>query len=313
MYATVLTNYEQARLAEVQATSSVVQIGQAGVSYRQVNPKTLLYTLLAGLAGVILAAGIVLARDALDNTIKSADEITRSLKLPVVGVIYKHSSNGQTITQSQPGSPVSDAFRSLRTNLMYADLKKPLRSILITSPTASEAKSKISSNLAVVLAQVGYVVTLIDADFRRPSIHDQFGISNTTGLTNLLGRPNIALEGFLQPTQVEGLSIIPTGPNLLNPTEFLAAPKMATVIKMLVQEGKMVVIDTPPVLPVADAVILATRVDGVLLVLQPGQTTLQATRQAVANFRQVNARIIGVVLNNIDLKASGYYRYYRHT
>jgi len=266
------------------------------------------------LMGVLLAAGFVFGRDALDNTIKSADEVTRSLKLPVLGIIYKHTSKDYPITQTEPRSPTSDAFRSLRTNLQYADVDHPIRSILVTSPTSAEGKSTVSANLAVVLAQADNKVTLIDADFHRPVIHERMNLSNTRGLTTLLGRPQIFFEDILQPARVGGLSVIAAGEFIPpNATEILASKKMAVTLEMLLHDNGMVVLDAPPVLPVADAKILAPLVDGVLLVVQPGRTTLDATRQAVENLRRVNARVLGIVLNNVNLKASGYNYYYHQT
>lgn len=310
MYATVLTNYEQARLAEVQATSSVVQIDQAG-AYQQVSPKTLLNTLFACLLGILLAVGFVLVRDAMNNTIKSVDEIRHKLKVPVLGVIYKYTSKDGPITKTEPYSLISDAFRTLRTNLQYADVDHPIRSILVTSPSSGEGKSTISANLAVVLAQADNRVTLIDADFHHPVIHERMNHSNTRGLTTLLGRPLIIFEDILQPDSVSGLSVITFGgakPN--NSAEILASKKMTVALAMLLKENGMVVLDAPPVLPVADARILAPLVDGVLLVVQSGLTTLQAARQAIENLHQVKARIIGVVLNKVDLETSHYSYYY---
>jgi non-specific protein-tyrosine kinase len=311
IYATVLTNYEQARLAEVQATSNVVQIDQAGTSYQQVSPKTLLYTLLAGLLGILLAGCFVFAQDAFDTTIKSAEEITRLLKLPVLGIIYKHTSLAGPVSQTQPRSPSSDAFRSLRTNLQYADVDRPIRSILVTSPSAGEGKSTVSANLAVVLAQSDHRVTLIDADFHHPVIHTRMHLPNIHGLTTLLGSPQITFENLLQPASEIGLSVITAGKVIPpNATETLASKKMVSILDILLEHGSMVVLDAPPILPVADARILAPLVDGVILVVQPGHTTLQSARQAVENLHQVKARIIGVVINQVELNHSRYGYYY---
>jgi polysaccharide biosynthesis transport protein len=311
-YATVLTNYEQARMAEVQATSSVVQIDQAGTSYQQVGPKTISYTMIAGLMGLLLAAGFVFVQDVLDNTIKSADEITHSLHLPILGVIFKHSSKNGPITQTDPRSPTSDAFRTLRTNLQYADVDHPIRSILVTSAIAEEGKSTICANLAVVLAQADNKVTLIDGDFHHPVVHERMNLSNTHGLTTLLGRPLIIFDDILQPASVSGLSVITAGEIIPpNATEILGSKKMVSTLTMLMELGNLVVIDSAPILPVADARILAPLVDGVILVVELGQTTRQAARQAVQNLHQVKARIIGVVINQVELKRSRYSYYYK--
>ena len=312
MYATVLTNYEQARLAEVQATSSVVQIDQAGSSYLLVSPKTFYNTLFAGLLGLLLAAGFVLVRDAFDDTLKSVENVGDYLNLPVLGVIYRHVIKNEPVTKADPRSPVSDAFRSLRTNLQYVDVDHPIRSILITSSISGEGKSTVSVNLAVALAQADNKVTLIDADIHHSVIHERMGFSNQRGLTTLLSRPLITLEDIMQPDSVSGLSVITTGeakpPNV---TEMLGSKKMAVVLEMLLNENGFVVIDAAPVLPVPDARILAPLVDGVLLVVHSGKTTRKAARQAVENLRQVKARIIGVVLNNVNLEMSHYDYYYR--
>jgi non-specific protein-tyrosine kinase len=235
----------------------------------------------------------------------------RSLKLPVLGIIYKHSSKDGLIILTEPHSPTADAFRSLRTNLQYADVDHPIRSILVTSPTLGDGKSTVSANLAAVLAQGDLKVTLIDADFHNPVIHEYMNLSNTGGLTTLLGNSMISFKDILQPTLVGGLFVITAGEgNPPNATEILASKKMAATLDLLLKENSMVVLDSPPVLPVADARILAPLVDGVLLVVQSGQTTLDAARKALENLHRVNARVIGVVLNNINIKSSGYNSYY---
>jgi non-specific protein-tyrosine kinase len=268
--------------------------------------------LLFGFIGMLLAAGFVFVRDELDNTIKSADEITRNLKLPVLGVIYKHTIGNGPITQVDPRSPTSDAFRSLRANIQYTDVDHPIHSILVTSASPGEGKSTISANLAVVFAQADHKVTLIDADFHQPVIHERMNLSNTRGLTTLLSRPLIVFDNFLQPTWVSGLSVITAGEVIPpNASEILGSKKMASALTMLLDQGSMVVFDTPPILAVADAKILAPLVDGVILVVKPGHTTRQAASQAVENLHQVKARIIGVVMNQVELSHSRFGHYYK--
>lgn len=305
MYATVLTSYEQARIAEVQGTSSVVQIDKAGNSYLQISPKTLTNTLLSGIMGFLLGFGFVFARDALDNTIKSTSEISRNLKLPVLGVISTHMSKDYPVTQTDPRATASDSFRSLRTNLKYVDVDHPIRSIMVTSPMSGEGKTTVSTNLAIVLAQAANRVTILDVNFHRPLIHERLHLSNTRGLTNLLGRPLLHFDDIKQKTAFDGLSAITIGDVIpLNTTELLASKKMEVAINVLMEDDGMVILDAPRVLGLADSIILAKLVDGVLLVIQPGLTTLQAAKQAVENLRRVNARVIGVVLNNTTLNSS---------
>ncbi|HMD88222.1 MAG TPA: polysaccharide biosynthesis tyrosine autokinase [Anaerolineaceae bacterium] len=311
MYDSILTNYEQAHLAEIQATSSVVQIDLAGSSYQLIKPIIFTNTLEAGIVGLLLGICLVFVMDALDNTFKSVDEIARTLKLPVLGVIYKHNNTAGPITQTEPRSPTSDAFRSLRTNIQYADVDHPIRSILVTSATPGEGKSMVSVNLAVVLAQANHQVTLIDVDYHSPVIHKRMNLSNGSGLTTLLDRPEIVFDDILKPTSLSGLSIITTGEIIPpNPSEILASKKMAAMMDMLLVMGNIVVLDSPPILAVADAAILAPLVDGVLLVVEQGRTTRQAVIQAIENLQQVKSRIIGVVVNQVEMKQSSYGYYY---
>jgi polysaccharide biosynthesis transport protein len=311
MYASMLSSYEQARLAETQNTSNVVQVNTAQPPQIPVSPKTTTNTVLAGLLGMLMVAGIVYAMDALDDTLKTPDEVVNKLKLPVLGVIFSHPGNGHPVTEAEPRSPVSEAFRSLRTNIRYADVDHPIRSILVTSPTESEGKTTVSANLAVVLAHAGGSVVLLDADLRRPMVHRRFGLHNVVGLTNLLLRPDLSLDGALQSTSIPGLGVVTSGDLPPNPSEILGSQKMVSLLDKLLQQDHMVVIDSPPVLPVSDAAILAPNTQGVLLVIQPGSTNVAAARQAIENLRHVNAHILGVVLNNVDLKASRYNYYYR--
>lgn len=312
MYANLITNYEQVRLAEVQATSSVVQIDQAGTSFNRTSPNTFLYSVLAGMMGSLLTSILIIVQDAFDTTIKSVEEITHHLKLPVLGIIYRHNSKNGPIVLTEPRSPASDAFRSLRTNLQYVSVDTPIRSILVASPLSAEGRSTICVNLAVVMAQAESSVILIDADFHRPIIHQRMNLANNRGLITLLGRSVSKVDDILQNSQIRGLSVITVGevipPNI---TELLNSKKVSSTLTMLLKEKEMMILDAPPILPVADSKILAPLVDGVLLVVQSGQTTLEVTQQAVESLRQVNARIIGVVLNNVDPKTSPYMKYYR--
>lgn len=304
MYSNLLANYEETRLAEIQSTSNVVQISPAGLSYTLATPKVLIITLLAGVMAMLLATGFVVIRDALDHTLKTPEEITQKLKLPVVGVIFRHEANGPPITQFKPGSSTAEAFRLLSTKIQYADSKNPVRSIIVTSPTKSEGKSIVSVNLALALAQAGNSVTLIDSNFSRPVIHDRLQLSNDVGLAELLlqGQTGLSKKGILQKVPNENLSVISSGANSSEESNVIVSKNFVDILDALTDENKLVVIDTAPVLNLADTVILSTLVDGLLLVVQAGKTTLAEAKQAVDSLHWVNARIVGVVLNNYDIK-----------
>ena len=314
IYSNLLQSYEQVRLSEAQTISSVVQIELAPVPTEPIRPKTMQNTLLAAVVGLLLASGAIVAREALDDTLKTPEDVTKHLGLPVLGVISHHEmEEGRLIAEQHPRSPVAEAFRTLRTNVQYAAVDRPIRTLLVTSAEPGEGKTTISANLAVVLAQSGRSTALVDCDFRRPSVHQRFGMGNQLGLSQLFFQPNGHLNGSYQVSPVDNLGIITTGHLPPNPAELLGSQRMTVILDQVHEKADLVVLDTPPTLAVTDAAVLASAVDGVLLVIKPGQTRASAARQAVELLRRVNARLVGVVLNNLDLKRSGYgYRYRYH-
>lgn len=217
------------------------------------------------------------------------------------------NANG-LVTLSHPRSPVAEAYRSLRTNLEFSSLDEPLRTMVVTSPAPEAGKSTVLANLAVVVAQAGKQVILVDCDLRRPSLHDVFGVSNGTGLTTvILDDATAALP--LREVGVAGLRLLSTGPQPPNPAELLGSRRMAELVKTLREQADMVLFDAPPVIAVTDAAILASRVDGVLLVLNAGVTRREHAERARAALDKVNARLVGTVLNNVKLDSTlyGYY------
>jgi len=206
---------------------------------------------------------------------------------------------------------VVEAYRGLRTNLRFLDVEKPLRSLLITSPGPGEGKTLTASNLAIVTAEAGARVILVDGDLRKPQVHQLFRLDSRVGLTTVLAGQS-GLPAALQPTPVRNLRVLPAGPKPPNPAELLGAPRMADVLAELKRQADMVIIDSPPVLAVTDAVVLAAAVDGVVMVVNPRLTTYQAAQKTKAVLEQVKAHLLGVVIDEINPNGSSgyYYSYY---
>ena len=214
------------------------------------------------------------------------------------------------VTLADPRSPVAEAYRSLRTNLSFANLDQKLHTILVTSAGPEEGKSTVLANLAVVEAQAGHRVIIVDADLRRPRQHELFGLANSVGLTTMLADENGLQQPPLQPTAVEGLRVLTSGPQPPLPAEMLASERMARAITALLAQADLVLFDAPPVVAVTDAAILAPQVDGVLLVISAERTRREHAQRAQQLLEKVSARIIGSVLNNVtpDSGLRGYYK-----
>ena len=318
-HAGLLQSYEQIRVAEAQTTSNVIQVKPAAAPEKPIRPRVLMNTALAAVVGGMLAVGAIFLVEALDDTLKNPDDVSRHLGLPILGTILKHEvENGNPVTAEEPRSPTSEAYRALRTNIQYASVDYPIRSLLVTSPSANEGKSTIAANLGVVLAQGGKRSILVDADMRRPTLHKKLKVPNRVGLSaffvfhSLSGDTNEHPEGAIQDTLADGLSVIPSGKIPPNPSELLASERMSKVIERLKQDAEIIIVDSPPVTAVTDSSVLAPRMDGVLLVIQPGVTKLDAARHAVEQLHRVGANLIGVVLNNVEPKSSRYGYYYRY-
>jgi non-specific protein-tyrosine kinase len=215
----------------------------------------------------------------------------------------------ELITISEPRSPISEAYRTLRTNLDFASLDQALKTLVVTSAGVGEGKSTTLANLAVVSAQAGRKVVLVDADLRRPSLHQAFGLQNEAGLTTVMMDEDALASPPLQATSIEGLSVLTSGPLPPNPADLMGSRRMENVIAALADGADQVFFDTPPVVAVTDAAVLATKVDGVLLVVSAGKTRRDNAHTAVQRLEQINARLVGTVLTNAQMGAGfkGYY------
>lgn len=210
------------------------------------------------------------------------------------------------ISHFNPKSPIAEAYRQLRTNIQFSSLDNPVRTLLVTSTGPEEGKTTTLANLAVTMAQTGSRVTLVDCDLRKPSLHDLFGVAAEPGLTNvLLGSDEIPYREC----GIENLRILTAGPLPPNPSEMLGSRRMGDVIVRLKSEADYVLFDTPPVVIVTDAAVLATRVDGTLLVVSAGRTRRELAQRAKNLLEKVNAPLLGVVLNNVKYEPKIHHYY----
>jgi capsular exopolysaccharide synthesis family protein len=213
------------------------------------------------------------------------------------------------ITENNPKSPISEGYRMLRTNIEFSTIDQTLQTIMVTSSKPSEGKSTTCANLAVAFAQANKRVLLIDADLRKPTQHHIFGMSNRFGLTTALFNQK-ELRDIIQHTNTDNLSIMSAGPTPPNPSEMLSSKRMAALLATTRETYDVIIIDTPPILSVTDAQIVATQSDGVVLVVDSGKVKKEVVLKAKASLEHVKAKLIGIVLNNINRKNSDSYSYY---
>jgi capsular exopolysaccharide synthesis family protein len=313
------------------ASSNVRVVDAAEVPLRPTSPKVLLNIFLSFLFGSALGAALALFIEYLDKSIKTSEEFQEASGVPSIGLIpflradanwqrlVKANGNGgrtcsrvDLISHEEPRANVAEAFREMRTTLLVSRPGGPPRTILITSTGPGEGKTAIALNLAVTLTQIGRRVLLVDADMRKPRLHKALGVANDDGLSNHLGGVGRSKLGIV-PTRVEGLDLLPSGPIPPNPADLLDSERFEQVQGAILTAGyDHVIFDSPPVLAVSDAAIMAGRMDAVLMVASAGRTGRDALVHAMTRLRQVNARVVGGVVNQVNLDEHGYYRGYSY-
>ncbi len=317
-YTQILKADQDMKLTEAKSINQVKVAEPAEPPTLPVSPKVPQNTLLAALVGLMLAAGVAFLFEYLDDTVKSAEDVARLGDLPTLGSIIRFPKNGHAerlVSERDPRSPVSEAYRVLRTNVDFARVSHPGSTLLVTSSLAREGKSTTAANLAVINAIAGRSVVLVDADLRRPTVHKFFGLENGAGLTNLLLREALPLESALQATPIQGLRLLASGPIPPNPAELLASPRMGAIVEALKSLADLVIFDSPPLLAVSDPVILGAQLEGVAVVVDAGRTRGGALGRALDVLEHGAVPILGVVLNKLSTREAGgyyYYRYYGH-
>jgi polysaccharide biosynthesis transport protein len=279
-------------------------------------PRPLLNALVSGILGILVATGVAFVWEKLDDRVRTPEDVEAVTGLPTIGTVVRMPGDRnrkefyRLATLLYPRSVAAEAFRTIRTNLEFASLDRDLRTLTITSALSGEGKSVVSANLAVAFAQAGRRTILVDADLRRPGVHELFSVVNTVGLTDMMLSDSVDLRLVAKDTEEPNLRIVTSGTTPANPAELLGSQRMAAILQRLLADADLVVLDTPPVAAVTDAALLAARSDSTLLVVNPDRSSERMVRKAREALRHVNARVVGVVLNNVsarDAEANAYY------
>ncbi len=308
---------DQANVDSSLATGGVQVLVKGSVPVTAISPKPKESAALAIALGFLLGVVAAIALDFLDDSVKTVEEVERIVRpLAVLGAIpaiadWRNRDQARLATIEDSSSSVAEAYRSLRTSVQFAGLRREARCLQISSPVAAEGKTTTLANLAVTLSLSGRKVTVVDCDLRRPRVHEFFGLSNEVGFTSvLLG--DVPLSGALQRvTLPDGASmqLLASGPLPPNPAELLGTSRVAELIAALRSDSDFVLIDAPPVLPVTDAVVLASRVDGVMLVATAKVTGRRHLNQALRAFQSADSPLLGVIVNGAPINAAYSYDY----
>ena len=330
LYEGLLQRLKEAGISSGLRSSNIHVVDRARPPISPVRPRKSLNLMLSVVVGLALGCALALFNEYMDNSVKIPEEVEQLVNLPVLGIIPAVSSvmsyaarrrplaqaavtNGTTselATVSQPQSVVSEAYRALRTSILLSTSRHAPQLILISSGQPREGKTTTALNLAITLAQRGDRVALVDTDLRRPRIHRSFQMANDRGLSTFL-TTQAAPEDLARPVrQVPNLYVITSGPTPPNPAELLSSEPLETLFAELRRHFDFIVLDSPPAISVADSMILAAHADGVMLVVHGGVTTRETLKHTTKLMNSVNARVLGIVLNNVDVRSVDYKYYY---
>jgi len=324
LYKGLLQKMKEAGVSAGITASNIQIVDQAEWPTNPYKPNKRLNLLLAAVVGLFLGVGLAFFFEYLDNTIKTPEDVEQLIRLPSFGMVPDISSHrrrqlekGATypvelITHGHPKSMLSEAYRNIRTSILLSFSERPPKRIAITSPNPSEGKTTTVINTAIALSQTGASVIIIDTDLRKPRIHKIFTEENGVGLSNFLSG-NAGLEAIIKKTEIPNLYYIPSGPIPPNPSELISSNLFKSMLQSLDERFDHLVLDSPPVLGFADSIILSTFVDGMILVTTGGKTPRETLQRAKGMLLQVNAKILGVVINRVNIERSEYgYYYYRY-
>lgn len=307
-------------------TASNVQWHMRARSAELVYPRMVVNLGVAGALALMLGLGLAFLLDLLDRTIKSPEHVEQTVGAPLLGVIpaVEPAGGGDVAAQSRardlyvfekPKSAVAEHCRSIRTNILFSAATRPSKVLTISSPRQGEGKTTTTIYMGTIMAQSGQRVLLVDTDMRKPRLHRSLGASSARGLTNLLlpeSRIPDALDDVIATTDVPGLFLLPCGLPPPNPAELLLTERFREVLEALRQRFDRVLLDSPPLMLMNDAVVLSRLSDGVIMVAQAGRTAIDDVSRSARMVRDVGAPILGVILNNVDVSSSKYGSYYRY-
>lgn len=312
-YDSVYKRLKDIELSGLLRTSNVRVLDAARPVMAPIRPNVPQGLMMGIIGGLVLGLGLAFLLEFLDSSIASQADIEERLGLTFLGFVPSIPENAGTTPDlhihREPKSLIAECMRAIRTNVLFMSPDKPFKRMLVTSSGPQEGKSTTTINLGIAMAQSGNRVLIIDTDMRRPRIHKAFGVPNDMGVSSLVVGDG-SLEGAIKSTEVPGLFVMPCGPVPPNPAELLHTKAFSELLEKLGERFDRILLDSPPVGAVADAVVLATQVDGVVLVLKAGKTNRDMASRTVRALRDVNAPIYGAVLNDVDLNRSKYGDYY---
>jgi tyrosine-protein kinase Etk/Wzc len=329
IYTLLLTHSKEAQISEASEIGDIRIADPAIVPEKPIQPKKRLNALLGLILGLVLSLSLAFVLEYLDDTVKTWDDIKENIDLPLLGSIpsifgsekankYLKGKEAQwfdleskLLTHHEPRSPIAESYRNIRTNIQYFDLSREMKTLLFTSSSPREGKSTTVSNLAITLAQQGQKVLLVDCDLRKPVLNHLFYQRREPGLTNvLMGQAGI--NTAIRRTKVDNLDLLPCGSIPPNPSELLSSERMKELLIRLQDGHDFILLDSPPILAVTDASILSTEISGVILVVRSGNTSPDMVEEARDRLDKVGARVIGVVMNDLDLERH-YGKYARYS
>jgi capsular exopolysaccharide synthesis family protein len=324
LYGVVLERSKESDLAGMMRFNNIRVVEEPLESKSAIKPRIPLNLALGAIGGLFLGLMAAVGKEQLDRSIKSAEDLERELGLPFLGTLpftSKDPAPGskepaaldvspELLVHAQPAGGLAEAARGIRTNLMFMSPDRPYQRILVTSAVPGEGKTTVASAIAVAMAQAAQRVLLMDCDLRRPRLHRIYNKVNDVGVTSLTMNP-LLLEHSSLSTQVPNLDLLPAGPMVPNPAEFLHSAAFASMLRKLAESYDRIVIDSPPASIVSDSAILATQADGVVFVVRASSTPRETARKALKSLRDVSAHMIGSVLNAFDFKRLGYGYYYK--
>jgi capsular exopolysaccharide synthesis family protein len=308
LYLSLLSNLESVRLMRLQLSPNIAEIESAILPEEPTNFSAPVIIALATLAGLFLSAGGAIALEFLDNTVKSPGEVESLLSLPTIGCLpkFRQSRHGAIHFLDHPNSAVSDALRILRKNILHSEKGKHLRTLLVVSPGEKESRTMLVVNLAASFSALGKKVTIVDANVRDPQLHHYLQIENSTGLGDSLTAEEPAASAAIPLKNIPAASAVTAGNLPASLTEKLESERLAAVLTRLNKSAELLILNGPALFS-ADTLAFASRVDAVLLVLQPGTTQKETAQEAVAHLQRVGAHLVGVVLNRIPWRWQNYY------